>query len=445
MATDSLRQELRILIIGAGLAGLSTGLALAKLGFSNVQVVEQAKDLGVVGVGIQCAPNMARILDRLRVWDEVKSDGVEFQRMSIRRAATNEVLSEVYMGDNEKKYGFPNHQVAHRASITNAIYSSLKDNHSQQVRFKFAARVESIDFERTTATLDNGETIAADVIISGDGIKSKTRALMVEREGMTDQAVDTGRAAYRLTITREQMEDDPELKALIDNNGVIRWITHERMILCYPIQRHTIFNIVVVHPDINFATADEWTVRGSKADLLKVCHDFCPTVQKMLGRVEEDSVWEWKLRVSAKLKTWVCGNVALSGDACHATLPHLAQGAAQALEDGVALAVCLSKIDSKEDINQALLAYQTMRKSRAELMVDRAAASGQELSKKHSEDRDARFKAAATGGENPDKMADLKVQQWIYSYDVFEDAMANFEKYFKESGLSSGEIEARLS
>ena len=66
------------------MGGLATALTLAKAGFTNIQVYEYASDLGFVGAGIQLAPNMVRILDRLGVWDEIEREAVEVQNTSIR-------------------------------------------------------------------------------------------------------------------------------------------------------------------------------------------------------------------------------------------------------------------------------------------------------------------------------------------------------------------------
>lgn len=115
------------------------------------------------------------------------------------------------------------------------------------------------------------------------------------------------------------------------------------------------------HPDTHFSSepSSTWTsASGSKADLLDTFKTFCPRVQKLLALVPEGQVLEWRLRVHLPLKTWVEGNACLAGDACHPTLPHLAQGAAQAAEDGIVLGVVLSKITRKEDINKALLMYE---------------------------------------------------------------------------------------
>lgn len=78
-------KNLRICIIGAGMGGLTCALALAKVGFEKIDVFEFASNLGFVGAGIQLAPNMARILDRLGVWDDIAREAVILNETSIRR------------------------------------------------------------------------------------------------------------------------------------------------------------------------------------------------------------------------------------------------------------------------------------------------------------------------------------------------------------------------
>jgi len=112
------------------------------------------------------------------------------------------------------------------------------------------------------------------------------------------------------------------------------------------------------HPDRRFVEADSWTTTGSKSEMLDTFADFCPRVQKLLRLVPEGDVLEWKLRVHEPLTHWTDRSVALVGDACHPTLPHLAQGAAQAIEDAAVLGFILGKIQKLEDVPKALLSYE---------------------------------------------------------------------------------------
>lgn len=77
-------KNIRIAIAGAGMGGLACALVLAKQGFADIQVYEMASNLGFVGAGIQLAPNMARILNRLGCWEEVEKDAVDLKENSIR-------------------------------------------------------------------------------------------------------------------------------------------------------------------------------------------------------------------------------------------------------------------------------------------------------------------------------------------------------------------------
>ena len=75
-----------------GMGGLATSLALAKQGFRQIDVYESASNLGFVGAGIQLAPNMARILDRLGVWKEIEAEAVDLKETSIRRSCGPETF-----------------------------------------------------------------------------------------------------------------------------------------------------------------------------------------------------------------------------------------------------------------------------------------------------------------------------------------------------------------
>lgn len=227
-------------------------------------------------------------------------------------------------------------------------------------------------------------------------------------DGQIDHAQDTGQAAYRILLPRSLMEKDPELLKLIDEPIVTRWIAHRRHIIAYPINNKTIYNISTAHPDEHLGVEESWTSKGSKEAMLQMWHDYCPRVQKMLNLVDSDEVLEWKLRVHHPLKTWVEGKVVLIGDASHPTLPHLAQGAAQALEDAAVMSVLLPKIKSREDIPKLLKLFEKARKARAEEIVEGAYQNGKRMhlaSGAEAEARDRAFEAVKHGGPNPDATA----------------------------------------
>jgi salicylate hydroxylase len=313
------------------------------------------------------------------------------------------------------------------------------------ITFHFSTSIKSIKSfgpkpEITAVPRDGQEpyTVEADILLAADGIKSNIRVEMLKILGADAQVKDTNQAAYRIMLHRDQMKGDPELLELLDSNRVVRWIGAKRHIIAYPVSDKTIYNLSTTQPDVNFAAAPSatYTTKGSKSAMLGVFEDFCPKIQRMLNFVPEGEVCEWKLRVHAPLPTWTHESVALIGDACHPTLPHLAQGAAQAIEDGAVIATVLSQLPdtSPDSINKALRVYEKVRKDRAETLVELAAASGRALhlgDGAAKEERDKQFAALKQGkGPVPDKWADADIQKMIYGHDCTKAAHDSFDEIF---------------
>jgi salicylate hydroxylase len=333
--------------------------------------------------------------------------------------------------------------VGHRSSLAGSMYEGCKKE--KAITFHFSSAVESVEAFAPKPVFKvkprNGEayTVTADVLLASDGVKSIVRSQILEILKHDAQIVDTNQAAYRIMLKREAMENDPELLALIDSDAVTRWIGEKRHIIAYPVSCKQIYNMSTVQPDTNFAAAPSatYTTKGSETQMLDVFSDFCPKIQRMLNLVPEGEVCEWKLRVHAPLPTWIHGSVALVGDACHPTLPHLAQGAAQAIEDAAVLAVVLDKCpdQSPESINKSLRVYESTRKERAETLVELAAASGRALHLGDGEakaERDKQFAALKEKkGSVPDKWADADVQKKIYGFDCTQVTEDSFDELFK--------------
>lgn len=426
------------------MGGLAAALSLARAGHKNITIYEHATNMGFVGAGIQLAPNMARILDRLGCWKSIEAEAVQCANTSIREGSSDKELGYVDLGYVKEKFGFP-HMVGHRASLANGLYEGCKKESG--ITFKLGSIVSDVrfgekpSFKVTPAQGGDAYDVSCDILFGADGVKSNTRVAMLKELGLSGAARDSGQAAYRIMLTRDQMKHDPQLLKLIDSDTVTRWIGEKKHIIAYPIHNKQIYNISTAQPDVNFAGAPDaqYTTKGSKSAMLEVYGDFCPMIHNMLDFVPEGEVVEWKLRVHDPLDTWVHGSTALVGDACHPTLPHMAQGAAQAIEDGAVLGVVLSPSrisDGKpETIERALRIYEKLRKPRAEALVELAAESGRAMhlgAGKAKEERDKIFAALKAGsGKVPDKWADADVQTQVYGVDVVADA----EKLCQEEGL----------
>jgi salicylate hydroxylase len=334
--------------------------------------------------------------------------------------------------------------VGHRTSLAGGLYAGCQKE-GDKITFHFSNSLDSIQAFTPkpcfTVQSRNGnkEEITCDVLLGSDGVKSITRRDMLLELGVEGKIVETNQAAYRIMIKKEDMGDDQELLDLINSDQVTRWIGEKRHIIAYPVSSKSIYNLSTIQPDTNFAEAPDstYTTKGSKPAMLKVFEDFCPKVQRMLNLVPDGEVCEWKLRVHAPLSTWIHGSVALVGDACHPTLPHLNQGAAQAIEDSAVLGVVLSRLSSTDPtaINKALKVYEAVRKERAETLVDLAAQSGRALhlgEGKAKEERDREFERLKKEGKGkvPDKWADAEVQKKIYTFDCVEVAEKKFDELY---------------
>lgn len=353
------------------------------------------------------------------------------------------------MPDIEQKYGYP-HCTGHRADLAGGMYEGCKKEPA--ITFKLGHPLTSIDAftpkPKFTVKPHNGKPyqVEADVILAGDGIKSLTRNAILEHLGEEFGEADTGQACYRIVLERKDLEHDPEMKELIDSDCVVRWIGEKRHIIAYPVANKTIYNMSSAQPDVNFAkgVSATYTTTGSKPQMMDVFKDFCPLVHRLLDLVPDGEVVEWKLRQHKPLSTWSVGSVALLGDACHPTLPHLSQGAAMAIEDGAVLAEVLSLLPDvrPETISRALKAYEIMRKGRTTALVDMAAYSGRQLhlgEGKAREERDRQFREhREKGGAIPDKWVSPDVQQMIYGHDCVRYAAENFEEVFRRVGAADG-------
>jgi salicylate hydroxylase len=358
---------------------------------------------------------MSRILRRWKLLDTLLPQAVALEGLSLRRYANDNEIARVPMNDVEKVHGAPI-LVAHRADLQSVLKTGAE---MAGAKIYTSSVVEDIDFENARIKIENcSNWIQADVIIAADGVKSKIRNRMLALHGDVDKVRETGDAAWRVIVSAEQIyaSKDAGLVELLESSIGLRWMGPDGHIMCYPIRNHGLLNIVLLHPDIHGAE-ESWTTKGDKKEMVAFYTTWNTRIKKLLDCVPEGEVLEWKLCDHAPLTTWIEGKVALLGDAAHPMLPYVSQGAAQAVEDGAVLSVCLAMIDSKEKINTALKVYELVRKERAETVQASAVQTRRVLhlhDGQEQEDRDEMIRNAAKGGPNPDLWSDKSFQQWCW-------------------------------
>ncbi|TNY24092.1 hypothetical protein DMC30DRAFT_420671 [Rhodotorula diobovata] len=359
----SAAEKLNVVVVGAGIAGLATAVALRE---HNVLVLEQSRLKEEVGAAIHLGPNASKIalkwglsLEKLNspevnFYHEMGADGPTHFKIPIRA---------------REEFGAPwllNHRVDLHAELRRL--ATREDDLTAPAVVRTASRVERIDPDSGTLYLATGETITADVIVAADGIHSVARAAVI---GSDLSAKPSGHSAYRALIPRSAFDDQPDLLRYLDGDasgtGFCTWMAKDRRLVAYPCHGATYLNIVAIVPDREAKDSKEaWHAAGSIDELLASFSEFCDDAKAILRRV--DSCALWQLREQDPLSTWTKGRVILIGDAAHAMLPHQGQGGGQAIEDAEALQVVLPLGTTPASIPERLKVAQEIRYERASLI-----------------------------------------------------------------------------
>jgi len=391
--------SLSVAVIGGGIGGLTAALALRQAGL-DVRVFEQAPALGEIGAGIQISPNATRILHRLGLAEALAVRGVRPIAVHQRRWDDGRTLLRVALGaEVEAAFGAPYYHF-HRADLLAALGAGFPAD-----RVHLGHRLVDLDerHDRVEARFDNGVTIDSAVLIGADGIHSRVR----ERMTGPERPRFTGCIAYRGLVPAQRLAH-LDLEVVASNwmgpgqHFVHYWVGGGRRLM----------NCVGILERDSW-TRESWTDRGEVSDALAAYAGWHPRVRELIGALEETFIWA--LFDRDPLPSWTEGRVALLGDACHAMLPFMAQGAAQAIEDGATLAACLGRVDAKDDVAAALRRYEAARKPRATRLQEMSRANKMRFHLPDGPTQEARDAVMASGGDRS-----IDAIRWLYGHDAFQ-------------------------
>lgn len=318
----------------------------------------------------------------------------------------------------------------HRADFHRAMVQKARD---LGVEIQLNSCVVKVDFHAPCVHLKDGRVNTADLVIGADGLKSFCREEMM---GRPDPPHLTGDLAYRILIKTSDMSKHEELAELVKTPVINLWMGPYAHAVCYLLQGGGLYNIVLLCPDtlpefVNIATEDAQEVR----DFFK---DWDPRLSKLLNMVHEVS--KWRLQNSTEMDTWLhpAGKFVLLGDACHATLPYLAQGAAMAVEDGAVLGGLLGKLEDRSQLGPLLATYESLRKKRTTRIVQESTHQRDVFhlpSGKEQEDRDRILLADERKPSFPNKWRDLEMQKFLFAYDAFAEVEAAWARLKSEGTI----------
>jgi 2-polyprenyl-6-methoxyphenol hydroxylase-like FAD-dependent oxidoreductase len=327
---------MRAVIVGAGIGGLATAVALRKIGVEPL-VIERAASIREVGAGLSIWSNAVNALRELGLEDKIMASASTIDR-NLVQTTKGRIIARTELSELSKIAGAPCICV-HRGTLQKMLLDELP---SDSVR----VGVRCPGFESSTAILEGGERIEADVLVGADGISSAIREQL-------HGAQATRYAGY--TCWRGIRDDIPGL--LPENSALL--ITGEG----------SQFGVWPCGPGKFYWFLTKNAPRGStqpKAAAVAVCRDWAGPAREIIAGTAEEAILQNDIVDRPPLRSWGRGAVTLLGDAAHPATPNLGQGACQALEDAVVLAHCLAESRSVE---ASLRKYEEIRLPRTTQIV----------------------------------------------------------------------------
>lgn len=393
-------ERLKVLIVGGGIGGL-TAAGMLLLAGHEVELFEQAPELGEVGAGIQVSANATHVLRQLGVLDRLAAVSVRPFRTEFRLHDTAEVVSEILLGDtHEDRFGAPYLHV-YRPDILGILEDRVRELAPTTIQLGKALERYEEDNNGVTLHFADGSTARGDVLIGADGIKSVVRAKMHGFEPPNF----TGNVAWRVMVPAERLPPDFQPPIFVN------WMGPDKHMVVYWVHGGKLLNFVgcVEKPEW---TQEGWAVKAPWEELKADFAGFHRDVQTMIDAADRDNCFCWALNNRPRLNYWSTARVTLLGDSAHPTLPYMAQGAVMAIEDAAVLARAL---DNAKGLSDALKIYENARIDRTARIVEESTEHARLFHfQTHAEFREAFAR------KDPAKDRGL----WLYNYNPLTTPLA---------------------
>jgi 2-polyprenyl-6-methoxyphenol hydroxylase-like FAD-dependent oxidoreductase len=351
--------QTRALIVGGGIGGLATALALARNGMSAT-VLERSAFADETGAGIQLGPNATRALAELGVLDAIEAVAFRPDVLRLFDGLSGTSLASVPLGRvAEERYGAP-YLTLHRADLHASLLAACQAHDAIELRNEFEVVEAETLAEPVIVRGADGTRVEGSVLVAADGLWSRLR----QRVAPDADLRFSGATAWRALLPRG------EVPAPFDAPEVGLWLGPRAHLVHYPVRGGKDLNIVAV---VEGGSAKQGWSRRAEADVL--LPSFQRWAQPAKALLEMVETWRcWSLFRLKALPRWTEGRMALLGDAAHPVLPYLAQGAALAIEDAVNLAASLKACGG--DALVAFPRYQSLRMERGARVQAQAARFG---------------------------------------------------------------------
>ncbi|MEM7118003.1 MAG: FAD-dependent monooxygenase [Chloroflexota bacterium] len=339
-------------IIGASLGGLSTAIALRKVGI-NARLYDKATQLRPIGAGLTLYPNGLKSLEALSpgLAERVIAAGSPVQKIYLKNDAGATLFEKPV--DMESKFGYPMLNI--RWAKLQALLIELLPQeaiHVQHACYEIERRATQI-----VAKFDNGKTAVSDLLIGADGVHSRIRQHVL----LGPAASHTGRLSWRFLFKGQHPAMTPHESTLIVSND-----RQKSLLVAQLDDDNWFFSASLQGQNLQRSP----NAAATKQRLLAEFGDWAAPVPEIMAQVEAQDIIERPLFDMMPLERWYHQRTAVLGDAAHAMTPSLGQGANSAFEDACSLAHALQ---NERSLPQALAAYQASRKERCHVIQARSA------------------------------------------------------------------------
>ena len=327
---DVTERHYKIVIVGGGIGGLTTALALAHEGH-RVTVLEQHADIADVGAGIQLSPNATRCLFALGVEDALRSISHIPSHMVWLDGGTDCVIDTFSMSDDRfERYQTPYVQVF-RPDLISLLNSECEQNDLIELQRGIKVAIVSPTEHQVNVTTSKG-MLEADLCVGADGLNSTVRRS--SNIGISSRTF--AGYAYRVVIPISKLGQS------FDRTATMLWLHSNFHVVAYVVGTEPVMNCVfVVESPQTKMPDDVHRQTSSRNELVDALTTPSQQIQSLLEHIPYGNLYRWPLyqfppqRVSQR--NVGNGRIVLVGDAWHTTLPFAGQGAALTIEDAIAL------------------------------------------------------------------------------------------------------------
>ncbi|SAL51785.1 monooxygenase, FAD-binding [Caballeronia udeis] len=343
----------KVLIVGGGIGGLTASVALARNGV-DVSIVELKSEWTVYGVGIIQPTNALRALHGLGLAEACVAAGFPFPGWRILNSEGG-LIADVPNLNSAAPQFLANNGIPRRA--LHQILVDTAQSAGVQVRLGVTVKELESDTEGVSVSLTDGSVEQYDLVIGADGTYSKVRSLLF---GKTPTPTFTGQSVWRYSFPRPK-----------DMTWASIWYGKQTKAGLVPVSEESMYLLLVTAEPGNPRMPDD----RLHTLLRQRLSEYSGLVAELAEQVTDPKEVVYKpLETMMLPQPWHKGRVVLIGDAVHATVPHLAQGASIAIEDAVVLA---SMLDTEEPLDAVLTAFAQRRYTRCKFVVDSSFQLGQ--------------------------------------------------------------------